>query len=265
MFTLGVIGCGNMGSAILKGVLDNGLVSPEKTVVCDRSGKNFGLFEKQGVRCFKDNFEACGAQYLFLAVKPQGMPKLCEEIREKIPADTVIISIAAGLSLEKLSQMLGQERPVIRAMPNTPAMVGMGMTALCPGRNVTEEQTENALRLFSAVGNVKICDESWIDAVVGICGSAPAYVFMFIDALADAGVAEGMPRKAALEFAENAVMGSAALALKTGMHPGELKDMVCSPAGTTIEAVRCLEKAGFRSAVTEAAVICAEKNRQLGK
>lgn len=265
MFTLGVIGCGNMGSAIVKGVLDNGLVSPEKMVICDRSGKNFGLFEKRGVRCTEDQSLACGEQYLLLAIKPQGMPKLCEEIREKIPQDTVIISIAAGFSLDRLSGMLGNERPIIRAMPNTPAMVGMGMTAVCPGRNVSEQQTEKVVQLFSATGNVRKCEEAWIDAVVGICGSAPAYVFMFIDALADAGVAEGMPRKDALEFAENAVMGSAALALKTGMHPGELKDMVCSPAGTTIEAVRCLEKAGFRSAVTEAAVICAEKNRQLGK
>ena len=152
---------------------------------------------------------------------------------------------------------------LVRTMPNTPALVGEGMTAACVNRHVTEEEKAYALRLLSSFGKVRLVPEHLIDAVVAVSGSAPAYVFLFIEAMADAAVAEGMPRAQAYEFAAQAVYGSAKMVMETGKHPGELKDMVCSPGGTTIEAVRVLEEKGFRSAVTEAMRACADVSRRL--
>ena len=148
-------------------------------------------------------------------------------------------------------------------MPNTPAMVGAGMTGLCVNTHVTEEETTLVCELCNTFGRTEVVPEALIDVVVGVSGSSPAYVFLFLEAMADAAVADGMPRAQAYEFAAQAVMGSAKLMLETGKHPGELKDMVCSPAGTTIEAVRVLEEKGFRSAVIEAQKACVKKARGL--
>ena len=169
-----------------------------------------------------------------------------------------MVTIAPGKTLEWLKGQFGKEVKLVRTMPNTPAMVGEGMTAACPNELVTEEEKAYVLHILEAFGKVEIVPERLMDAVVSVSGSSPAYVFMLLEAMADAAVAAGMPRQQAYKFAAQAVYGSAKMVLDTGRHPGELKDMVCSPAGTTIEAVRVLEKNGFRSAVMEAMKACAE-------
>ena len=174
-----------------------------------------------------------------------------------------MITIAPGKTLSWLEEQFGKRVKIVRTMPNTPALVGEGMTAACVNQYVTEEEKAYALKILNAFGKVELVPEHLIDAVVAVSGSAPAYVFMFIEAMADAAVAEGMPRAQAYEFAAQAVYGSAKMVLETGKHPGELKDMVCSPAGTTIEAVRVLEERGFRSAVMEAMRACANVSRRL--
>lgn len=162
-----------------------------------------------------------------------------------------------------MEEQFGKPVRIVRTMPNTPALVGEGMTAACPNQYVTEKDKAYALKLLGAFGKVEVVPEHMIDAVVAVSGSSPAYVFMLIEAMADGAVAEGMPRAQAYEFAAQAVYGSAKMVLETKKHPGELKDMVCSPAGTTIEAVRVLEQSGFRSAVIEAEKACAEVSRSL--
>ena len=175
----------------------------------------------------------------------------------------LVVSIAAGISLDIIESFLGKDKRIIRVMPNTPALVGEGMAGLSPNELVSDEEAELVKKLFESFGKAEIVPEKLQDAVCGISGSSPAYVFMFIEAMADGAVAEGMPRAQAYKFAAQAVLGSAKMVLETGKHPGELKDAVCSPGGTTIEAVAALEQAGFRSAVIDAERICIDKSRSL--
>ena len=196
-------------------------------------------------------------------MKPQFYADAIAEIRDCIRDDQLVITIAPGKTLSWLEEQFGKRVKIVRTMPNTPALVGEGMTAACVNQYVTEEEKAYALKILDSFGKVELVPEHLIDAAVAVSGSSPAYVFMFIEAMADAAVAEGMPRTQAYEFAAQAVYGSAKMVLETGKHPGELKDMVCSPAGTTIEAVRILEKKGFRSAVIEAMRACADVSRRL--
>ena len=174
-----------------------------------------------------------------------------------------MVTLAPGKTLQWLDAMFGKPTKLVRTMPNTPALVGEGMTALCSNEFVTEEELEKVVQIFQSFGKTQVVPESMIDVVVGVSGSSPAYVFMFIEAMADAAVADGMPRSQAYEFAAQAVLGSAKMVLETGKHPGEFKDMVCSPGGTTIEAVRVLEEIGMRSAVFEACKACVKKAKGL--
>ena len=200
------------------------------------------------------------ADILFLAVKPIFFPEVIAEIKDAVKTDTLIISIAAGRNLQYLKDAFGRpELKLIRCMPNTPALVLEGCTGVCIGENVTEDETEQVLSLLRSFGIASVVPERLMDVVVGVSGSSPAYVFMFIEAMADEAVAAGMPRKQAYEFAAQSVLGSAKMVLETGKHPGELKDMVCSPGGTTIEAVRVLEEKGFRS--SDAMDACIEKSK----
>ena len=205
-----------------------------------------------------DNREAASAEVLVLSVKPQFYADTIAEIRDSMTEKQLVITIAPGKTLKWLGEQFGKEMKIIRTMPNTPAMVGEGMTAACPNEFVTDEELGYALKILGAFGKVEIVPERIMDAVVAVSGSSPAYVFMLIEAMADAAVMEGMPRTQAYKFAAQAVYGSAKMVLETGKHPGELKDMVCSPAGTTIGAVRILEEKGFRSAVIEAMKACAD-------
>lgn len=264
MMKLGFIGTGNMAGAIMGGIIQKGIFRPEQIIGADISeaGRRKAK-ETYGIEVTKDNRKAAAAEVLILSVKPQFYADAIAEIRDCIRDDQLVITIAPGKTLSWLGEQFGKRVKIVRTMPNTPALVGEGMTAACVNQYVTEEEKAYALRILSSFGKVELVPEHIIDAVVAVSGSAPAYVFMFIEAMADAAVAEGMPRAQAYEFAAQAVYGSAKMVLETGKHPGELKDMVCSPAGTTIEAVRVLEERGFRSAVMEAMRACANVSRRL--
>lgn len=260
------IGLGNMAGAMIGGMLEKKMAAPEDII---GSAKTDATKEKIKSRFHieiaSDNrAAAAGTDILFLAVKPVFFPEVIGEIRDVVSEKTLIVSIAAGRSLAYLKEEFGRpELKFIRCMPNTPAIVGEGCTGVCPAENVSERELARVVELMEAFGKAYVIPERLIDAVVGVSGSSPAYVFLFIEALADGAVAAGMPRKQAYEFAAQAVLGSAKMVLETGLHPGELKDMVCSPGGTTIEAVKVLEEKGLRAAVMDAMEACIEKSRKL--
>ena len=257
---IGFIGCGNMAKAMIRGIMEK---TDREAVQIMASAKTKASIEKSaeelGILAGSNEETAAFADVLFLAVKPQFYEEVIAQIRDCVKADAVIVTLAPGKTLEWLSQQFGGQRRIVRTMPNTPAMVGEGMTGVCPGENITEDELALVMKLCSMFGKAQCVPERLMDVVTGVSGSSPAYVFMMIEAMADGAVADGMPRAQAYEFAAQAVLGSAKLMLETGKHPGELKDMVCSPAGTTIEAVRVLEDKGFRSALIEAEKACVAK------
>lgn len=258
MATLGFIGMGNMGTALLKGTKK---VYGNNIVFHDGSEKRMlEISTQEDVKALKTNSDVVReAKYIILAVKPQVFDKIYADINEAITEDNVIISLAPGITIEQLKRNINTER-IVRTMPNTPAMVGEGMTGICYDETLfTDEEEAIINKIFSSVGRVKKVDEKLINSVVCASGSSPAYVFMFIEALADSVVSCGMPRTDAYEFVAQTVLGSAKLMLETGKHPGELKDMVCSPGGTTIAGVAELEKNGLRKAIFTATEACFEK------
>ena len=210
-----------------------------------------------------DLFTARQAELLILAVKPQFLEKVIGQISDIDLTGKTILSIAAGKSLAWLEEQFCAPLPFVRAMPNTPALVGEGCTGVCYGSRVTPEMKEKTAAVLDSFGKTVELPERLMDVLTGVSGCAPAWIFMLIEAMADGAVAEGMPRSQAYECAAQAVLGSAKLMLETGKHPGELKDMVCSPAGSTIQAVRVLEEKGFRGAVTDAVITAVEKSRSL--
>lgn len=262
---LGFIGCGNMARAMMGGVLGAGLLKPAQVCASNRSAAALQeASEKLKICTVQSNLEAASnCEVLVLSVKPQQYPAVIAEIADAVPDETVIVTIAPGFTLNRLEELFGKKRKLVRTMPNTPALVREGMTAVCPGEAVTPEELENVRRLLDAFGRSEVVGENMMDAVVAVSGSSPAYVYMMIEAMADAAVMGGMPRAKAYAFAAQAVYGSAKMVLETGLHPGALKDMVCSPAGTTIEAVGVLEKEGFRSSVIEAMRACMNKSKSM--
>ncbi len=261
------IGGGNMGSAMIGGIISAGLSSKEEILVADQSERaRQAAKDRFGVRVTDDNRKAAAeADILFLSIKPQFVYDVIKEIRESVSEKTLVISIVAGQKIASLEKAFGKPIRLIRVMPNTPALVGEAMSALSPNGQALKEDLEAATAIFDSFGKSAVVPERLMDAVTGVSGSSPAYVYMLIEAMADAAVADGMPRDLALTFAAQAVYGSAKMVLETGKHPGELKDMVCSPGGTTIEAVASLEADGFRGTVIKAQRACTEKSLQLGK
>lgn len=262
---IGFIGCGNMGKAMLGSIVKSDNIILENIMVSTKSKTSAQSISLEfGVKASTNNIEvAKNSDIIFLAVKPYFFKEVIEEVKESIKEDAIVISIAAGITIDQIEQWFNNRVKVVRTMPNTPALVGEGMSAICPNKNITEEELKYVGELYNLFGKYELLEEKDFHAFIALCGSSPAYVFMFIEAMADAAVAEGMPRPQAYQFAAQAVLGSAKMVLETGKHPGELKDMVCSPAGTTIAAVKVLEEKGFRSAVIEAMEACAEKNRSL--
>ena len=262
---LGFIGTGNMAGAIMGGIIKNEIFRPEEIIGADISAAGRErVKDMYRINVTDNNREAAEkSEVLILSVKPQYYADAIAEIKDCVSEDQLIITIAPGKTLSWLEEQFGKPVKIVRTMPNTPALVGEGMTAACTNQYVTEEEKEYALRILKSFGKVEIVPEHLIDAVVAVSGSSPAYIFMLIEAMADAAVAEGMPRQQAYTFAAQAVLGSAKMVLETGKHPGELKDMVCSPAGTTIEAVQVLEETGFRSSVMQAMRACAKKSRSM--
>ena len=262
---LGFIGCGNMGKAMLSGVLESGKCVKADVLFSAKTEATREKIKSQfDIKVTADNKEVAEfADVLFLAVKPQYYAEVIDQIKDVVRDDTIVISIAPGKSLEWFDQAFGKQLKVIRTMPNTPAMVKEGMMGMCPNELVTDEETALVKDICDGFSETEIITENLMDVVTAVSGSSPAYVFMFIEAMADAAVAGGMPRQQAYKFAAQAVLGSAKMVLETGKHPGELKDMVCSPAGTTIQAVRVLEEKGMRSAVIEAMMKCLDISRNM--
>lgn len=262
---LGFIGCGNMASAIMGGILKNGLMEASDIIGADVfAPSREKVKDTMGIQIAENNRQVVEqAEAFVLSVKPQFYAEVIAEIKDLVREDQLVITLAPGKTLAWLESQFEKPVKIIRTMPNTPAMILEGMTAACPNAYVSEEELEYACTILRSFGEVEVVPEKMIDAVVAVSGSSPAYVYMMIEAMADAAVAEGMPRSQAYKFAAKAVMGSAKMVLETGKHPGELKDMVCSPAGTTIEAVKVLEATGFRSSLMQAMEVCAEKSRSL--
>lgn len=262
---IGFIGCGNMAQAMIGGIIKAGLVGANEVIASDAYQPSLdGAQEKHKINVTKDNKAvASQAEMVVLAVKPQFYEAVIKEITPVVHDKTIIITIAPGQSLEKIENLFGKEVKIVRTMPNTPATVGEGMTALCANSYLDEDDKAKVKEMIGGFGRAEYVAEYMMDAVVAVSGSAPAYVFMFIEALADGAVLHGMGRKEAYTFAAQTVMGSAKMVLDTGMHPAQLKDMVCSPGGTTIEAVKTLEEEGFRSAVLKAMVACADKSSKM--
>lgn len=264
MAKIGFIGMGNMAVAIMKGLLKSYV--PEDILFSSAHEEKMAkVTAETGVPHVSSNIE-CAKQvkYLVLAVKPQVLPKVFSEIKDAVTNDQVIISIAAGYSVADLTEGLGGNVRVVRSMPNTPAMVGEGMTGVCYDAALfTEEEKKTVEEIFTSFGKMEIVEEKMMDVVASASGCSPAYVYMFIEALADGCVRNGLPRKMAYNMAAQAVLGSAKMVLETGLHPGELKDMVCSPGGTTIEGLAALEECGFRGAIIKACDANFQKNKKL--
>lgn len=265
--TIGFIGCGNMGKAIVRGLIESGKAAPDQiTVSTQRETSRENIRETFGVHTTGKNQEVAEvSEILFFAVKPYAYEAVMKEAKSVLKEDALVIGMAAGVTIEKMKEHLGQEKKIVKIMPNTPVAVSEGVIAVSYSENLTQDEKTEVSDLLSILGKVSVIDEKQMDVITGIAGSSPAYVYMFIEAMADAAVKNGLPRKEAYDISAQAVLGAAKMVLETGIHPGILKDMVTSPGGTTIEAVAVLEEKGFRHAVISAVDACVDKSRKMSK
>lgn len=264
---IGMIGIGNMGSAIISGYLANSDQSRADIYIYDKDQQKMSAMAADlGIKPCSSAIELTqNSDFIFLAVKPDVLDSVMQEIVAVAGTEKVFVSMAGGRSIASIeAQGNGTPIKVIRIMPNTPAMVNESMTAVSRNSHVNDDEFDKVGGILSCIGRVETVPEKLMDAVTGVSGSSPAYVYLFIEAMADGAVLAGMPRKQAYVFAAQAVLGAAKMVLTTGMHPGDLKDMVCSPGGITIEAVRKLEEKGFRSATMEAVLAACEKSANMG-
>lgn len=253
------IGSGNMASALARGFISSKCVDEKSISITDKNPDCLKKWENQGVFCTTDNVAAVTASDIVIcAVKPNVLPPVLNEIRLSL-SDKIVVSIAAGITVETIEAIVGADKKIIRAMPNTPAQVGCGMTVLSPNGKVSSEELETVETLFAGAGNVVVLDEKYINVATALHGSSPAYVYMLIEAMANSGVKHGIPKAIALELSAKAVEGAAKMVLETKTHPAILKDAVCSPGGTTIAAVCELEKSGFSTALDNAVDACIRK------
>lgn len=262
---IGFIGCGNMGSAIISGILSSKLYDKEQIIASAHTKATLDrLSSAYGISVTLDNTEIVkNSDIVFLAVKPFLYQSIIEEIRDSSDDTKLFVAIAAGISHTKLHNFFGKPMKIVRAMPNTPAQVLEAMSALTPNEWVKAEELKTVKTIFESFGKAEVVPESLMDTVIGVSGSSPAYVYMFIEAMADAAVADGMSRNMAYTFAAQAVYGAAKMVLETKQHPGELKDAVCSPAGTTIAAVAKLEELGLRNAIITAQRCCTATSKEM--
>jgi pyrroline-5-carboxylate reductase len=261
------LGGGNMAGALIKGLLASAAVRPEQLAATDISKDRLEYLRKTyGVGSAESNADAARtADVVMLCVKPQAVERVLADIFPAVDGSKLVISIAAGVSVEKIEKALKEGAHVVRVMPNTPALVLAGAAALSGGKNATNEDIALARSIFNSVGRAVVVEEKLMDAVTGLSGSGPAYVFMIIDALSDAGVKAGLPRPLALELAAQTLYGSAKMVLETKEHPGKLRDMVTSPGGTTIEGLHALEKGKLRATLMNAVEAATARSRELGK
>jgi len=265
-YTLGLIGAGNMADAIIRGAITKNVIEPGSVFVYDIDKSKLDRMENElGVRPAISSQTLCEqSDIIIVAVKPNVMKTVLFEIKEQIGAKP-IVSIAAGWSAEMIMEIVDSDKKVLRLMPNTPLMVGEGMTVFESPSSLLKDEQDFVEKLFAALGKIEFAPARLMDAATAVAGSGPAYVYMFIEAMADAGVLCGLPRDKALNLAAQTALGAAKMVADTGAHPGELKDAVCSPGGTTIEAVKSLENDGLRKAVINAVEKCAAKSKKMAK
>jgi pyrroline-5-carboxylate reductase len=259
------IGAGNMAEALIRGIISSKQVRASAIIASDASKIRIDHISRRvGVKTTADNKIAIkGASIIFIAVKPNMVDTVLTELGDLISSDQLVISIAAGITVSRIEKQLTNKVPVIRAMPNTPALVLEGAIAICAGAYAQKSQMDIAQQLLSAVGKVVVVPESLMDAVTGLSGSGPAYIFMVIEALADAGVKEGLSREIALTLAAQTVLGAAKMVIQTGDHPAALKDKVASPGGTTIAGIAALENAGLRKAIMHAVSAATNRSKEM--
>ena len=264
MYKVGFVGLGNMGYAISKGLLKT--LSPEDIAFYDVDEDKCQLISKEmNISLCKNNLEVVrDSKYVVLAIKPQMYDECISKIKSSLRKESVIISIAPGITINSLKESFGTDNKIVRVMPNTPSLVNEGMSVLSFSEDKFSEGEINDIEaIFKSCGEIETIEEQYMDAIVPISGSSPAYIYMMIEALADGGVLLGLPRKLSYKLAAQSVLGSAKMVLETNQHPGELKDAVCSPGGTTIAAVSSLEKTGFRSSIIEAMSEAYAKTQEL--
>jgi len=263
---IAIIGAGAMGTAFAKGMVSAGLFDPAQIVMADADASKLSeVAEAQGVKTSADNAAAVeNADVILLAVKPQIIKDVLTDIGGGVQSGQLVISIAAGVKLRSIESCLPEKTAVIRAMPNTPCQIGRGAVGFCRGSAAADDDCAKAKAIFDAVGVSFEVPEKLMDAVTGLSGSGPAYVYVMIEAMADAGVRVGLPRDAALSLASQTVAGAAEMVLESGQHPAALKDQVTSPGGTTIAGLDALERAGFRSALIDAVKAAAKRSEELG-
>ncbi len=264
---IGFIGTGKMGGALIKGICSAGLVSPSDVYASDLYEPFLNELKKDiGINISTENSMTINnSDMIVLAVKPQIIKSVIASIKDDVTEEKIVISIAAGVKLEDIEKEFNEGTRVIRVMPNIAATVAESASAVSQGSNASQEDVEDTLTIFNAVGSAIQVPENIMDAVTGLSGSGPAYIFPVIEAMADGAVYEGLDRKSALVLAAQTVIGAAKMVLETGMHPGELKDMVTSPAGTTIRGVRVLEENSIRAAFMNAVIESSNRSKELGK
>lgn len=267
MNNIGFIGSGKMAQAMIAGILKTGKFNRENIIASAATETTMRTIkETYGISVTLDNREVAQlADILILAVKPDLHSKIINDIKQSVKKDVIVITIAAGITLIDLETFFSREIKAVRTMPNTPALVGEGMSALCANHLVGDKEKELVEELFRTFGEIEWIEEKLMDAIPAISGSSPAYVYMFIEALADGGVRQGIPRDKAYRLAAQAVLGAAKMVLETGSHPGELKDNVCTPGGATIEAVVSLEEHQFRGSVMAAMESCTRKVKSMSE
>jgi pyrroline-5-carboxylate reductase len=260
-----VLGAGKMGGILVKALIEKHQLSPTKiraTVAHESRAQQ--LSHKLGVVVTTDNIAAVdGADVIFICVKPQVVQELTEQIADKVTAKQLVISVAASVHTSQIESALGAGVPVIRAMPNTPCVLGQGMTALCKGQYAEPAHVEAASALFNAVGRTVVVDEKHMDAVTGLSASGPAYIYIILESLAEAGVKVGLPRDVATLLAAQTTLGAATVVLETGDHPALLKDAVTTPAGCTIDGIMELEEGKLRVTLIKAVVKAAQRAKEL--
>lgn len=266
--TYGFIGSGNMAKAMIGGIVTSGLATSDHIIACNPSASKLDLLKEEYhiETILKDNKTAASlSDVIVLSVKPYLYETVIAEIKNMIRPNAIVVMIAAGQCIATNEDRFGKPVKLARVMPNTPALVGEAMSAVCFNSQITDTDKEVVMNMLRSFGRAEIVPEIMMDTVTGVSGSSPAYVYLFIEAMADAAVLNGMPRAQAYTFAAQSVLGAAKMVLETGMHPGALKDNVCSPGGTTIEAVAALEASGLRACVIDAIDVCVRKSREMSK
>ncbi|KAJ6818562.1 pyrroline-5-carboxylate reductase [Iris pallida] len=262
-FRVGFVGAGNMAESIARGVAKSGVIPAASIRTAHRRAERRDAFRSFGVEILDDSAKVVDdSDIIILSVKPQMVKNVLLELKPTFSKEKVLVSVAAGIKLKDLQEWSGHRR-LIRVMPNTPSAVGEAASVMCMGEMATKKDEERVSSLFGAIGKTWTADEKYFDAVTGLSGSGPAYIYLAIEAMADGGVAAGLPRDLALGLASQTVLGAAAMVRNTGKHPGQLKDAVTSPAGTTIAGIHELEKGGFRGTLMSAVVAATKRCQEL--